>query len=200
MINISRFKLKKDGTPYKCCFCRMPELIENYDKAVADNTQVWDCHHRLETHSSDGEKRFVDISRAELIALNMYYDRPAEELIFLKSAEHKSLHNKSKEKSKETRKKISETEKGRHLSEEWKRKISEANRGKKLPEELKKRWSEAHKGKHLSEEHKRKLSEARKGTHWFNNGEVCIRCFECPKGFTPGRLQQLSMNTGSYAQ
>ena len=150
MINISRFKLKKDGTPYKCCFCRMPELIENYDKAVADNTQVWDCHHRLETHSSDGEKRFVDISKAELIALNMYYDRPAEELIFLKGAEHKSLHNKSKE----TRKKISETEKG----------------------------------KHLSEEHKRKLAEARKGTHWFNNGEVCIRCFECPKGFTPGRL------------
>ena len=21
-------------------------LIENYDKAIADNTQVWHCHHR----------------------------------------------------------------------------------------------------------------------------------------------------------
>ena len=174
MINISRFTLKKDGTPYKSCFCRMPELIENYDKAVADNTQTWDCHHRLETHNSDGEKRFVDISRTELIALNMYYDRPPEELIFLTSAEHKSLHNKSEEK----KRKISEAEKGRHLSEEWKRKISEAHKGKHLSGEHKRKISEAHKGKptwnkgtyesgmkgkHHSEETKRKMSEAQKG-------------------------------------
>lgn len=174
MINKEVFRLKKDRTTYKRCFCRTPELIENYGKAIADDTQTWDCHHRLETHNSDGEKRLVDISRAELIALNMYYDRPPEELIFLISAEHKSLHNKSEE----TRRKISEAEKGRHLSEEWKRKISEANRGKKRSEELKKRWSEAHKGKptwnkgthesgmtgkHHSEETKRKMSEARRG-------------------------------------
>ena len=180
-INISRFKLKKDRTPYKYCFCRVPELIENYDKAVADDTQTWDCHHRLETHNSDGEKRLVDISRAELIALNMYYDRPPEELIFLISSEHKNLHNKNKSESEETRGKISEAEKGRHLSEEWKRKISEANRGKKRSEEVKKRWSEAHKGKptwnkgthesgmkgkHHSEETKRNMAEARKGKHW----------------------------------
>lgn len=126
MISINSSRLKKDGTTYKYCFCRMPELIENYDKAVADDTQVWDCHHRLETHNSDGERRLIDISRAELIALNMYYDRPPEELIFLTSAEHKSLHIKSEE----TRRKLSAARKGRHLSEECKKKLSETHKGK----------------------------------------------------------------------
>ena len=31
-------------------YCRDDiSLIENYDKAIADKTQVWDCHHRRET-------------------------------------------------------------------------------------------------------------------------------------------------------
>ena len=164
MINISRFKLKKDGTPYKRCFCRMPELIENYDKAVADNTQVWDCHHRLETHSSDGEKRFVDISKAELIVLNMYYDRPAEELIFLKSAEHRSLHNKGKPTwNKGTHE---SGMKGKHPSEEHKRKLAESHKGKPT-------WNKGKKLGPHSEETRRKMSEAlkwkpksNKGKHW----------------------------------
>lgn len=175
---INRFRLKKDGTPYKYCFCRHPELIENYDKAMADTTQTWVCHHRLETHSSDGERRLVDIEVKELIALGMYYDRPPEELIFMTALEHKRLHNIEKPKSEEHKRKISEAEKGRHLSEEWKRKISEANKGKHLSEEHKRKLSEAHKGKpawnkgtyesgmkgkHHSEETKRKMSEARKG-------------------------------------
>ena len=25
-----------------------PSLIENYDLAIADETQTWECHHRLE--------------------------------------------------------------------------------------------------------------------------------------------------------
>ena len=28
--------------------CEDITLIENYDKAIADETQVWDCHHRDE--------------------------------------------------------------------------------------------------------------------------------------------------------
>lgn len=185
MINEQRFKLKKGGTPYKYCFCRTPELIENYEAAVADTTQTWQYHHRLETHNSDGERRLVDISSAELIALDMYYDRPPEELIFLISAEHKSLHNKSEE----TRRKISETEKGRYLSEETRQKMSEARKGRKHTEEAKRKMSEVHKSKHHSEETKRKMSESHKGKHWFNNGEICTRCFECPEGFVPGILR-----------
>ena len=87
MICEQMFRLKKDGTCYMNCLCRTPELIESYDKAITDTTQVWNCHHRLETHTSDGERRLVDISRAELIALGMYYDRPPEELIFLTKKE-----------------------------------------------------------------------------------------------------------------
>ena len=149
MINIKRFKLKKDGTPYKYCFCGMPELIEGYDKAFADEAQTWDCHHRLETHTSDGERRLVDISRPELIALGMYYDRPPEELIFLKSAEHKSLHNKSEE----WKRKISEANKGKHLSEETRRKLSEINKGENNPNY----------GKTMSEDQKIKISNSMRG-------------------------------------
>ena len=83
--------------------------------------------------------------------------------------------------SEETRKKMSEAQKGekhhmygKHLSEETRNKLSEAHRGKKITEEMRKKMSEAHKGeknhmygKHLSEETKRKLSESHKGkTTW----------------------------------
>lgn len=155
MICEKKFKLKKDRTPYNYCFCRTPELIENYDKAVADTTQTWQCHHRLETHNSDGERRLVDISSSELIALGVYYDRPPEELIFLTPIEHISLHkagkpspNKGKKLSEETKKKISETLKGKHHSEASRKRISEALKGHSVSEETKKKKSEALKGKH----------------------------------------------------
>ena len=162
------FRLKKDSSPYKNCLCRAPELIENYERAVADTTQTWDCHHRLETHTSDGERRLVDISRVELIALGTYFDRPPEELIFLTPEEHHRLHNvgkpsrnKGKCHSDETKRKISESNRGKHhigynkgkkFSEEWKRKISESLKGRKKPIR--------------SDEHRKKQSEAIKGKHW----------------------------------
>ena len=31
--------------------------IENYDKAIADTKTVWHCHHRLETHDENGNRR-----------------------------------------------------------------------------------------------------------------------------------------------
>ena len=51
------------------------------EKAKADNFIGWDRHHRLETHNSDGERRLVNLTVDELKALDMYYNRPAEELI-----------------------------------------------------------------------------------------------------------------------
>lgn len=41
MINKQGFRVKKDGTPYWNCFCAKPELIENYEKAIADKGQHW---------------------------------------------------------------------------------------------------------------------------------------------------------------
>lgn len=142
------------------------ENVENYEKAKADNFNGWELHHRLETHNSDGERRLVDITREELITLDMYYNRPANELIFLPIKEHVSLHMKGKKRgvmSEEHKKKISKANKGKptwirgkHWSEEHKRKISESEKGKKRGP-----FSEEHK-KHLSEAHKGQ----RKGKHW----------------------------------
>ena len=66
--------------------------IENYQNAKAEGFKDWVRHHRLETHNSDGVKRVVDITVEELIALDMYYNRPAEELIYMRNAEHTKLH------------------------------------------------------------------------------------------------------------
>lgn len=185
---------------YNKRFCKEPEKIENYEKAKADNFKGWHCHHRLETHNSDGERRTVDITAAELKALGMYYNRPASELIFLTSREHKSLHSKEKHYmlgkkfSEETKKKMSEAHKGRvswnkgkKFSEETKNKMSEAHKGKKLSEETRRRLSEAR--KNMSEETKKKIGAAKKGTCWFNNRKINIRAKECPPGFVPGMLR-----------
>ena len=131
--------------------------IENYEKAVNDKTQTYACHHRFETHTSDGERRKVDISKEELIALGMYYHRPAQELIYLTNKEHIKLHHKGKKISDEAKRKLSEARKG----------VSPINKGKKMSDEQKKKLSEKlkgrfspFKGKHHSDEAKRKLSEA----------------------------------------
>lgn len=45
-------------------------------------------------------------------------------------------------------------------------------------------------GKTHSEEARKKMSDAIKGRHWYNNGIVQIQSFECPIGFTKGRLKK----------
>lgn len=138
-------------------FCKEdPSLIENYDKAVADTTQIWDCHHRLEIQGDEVH------SMEELKELGLYYHRPACELIFLTHSEHSSLHNKGEknamyhfEYSEQTRKKMSESHKG---------KVG-PNKGKKLSEETKNKIAKSHLGvkkKPLSEETKRKISESQR--------------------------------------
>ena len=106
--------------------CKDYENIENYEKAKKDNFVGWHCHHRLETHTSDGERRLVDITAAELIALGMYYHRPAEELIFLPRSEHEA-YRKGKHHSEEARKKMSEAKKGKNI---WTKGMHWYNNGK----------------------------------------------------------------------
>ena len=140
--------------------CEDISKIENYDKAIADTTQVWDCHHRLELIATGA---VVDSTKQDLKDWDIYYDRPADELIFLTHKEHTALHMKGKTLSEETKRKLSEARKGKKRSEEAKKKISESMKGKLFSEEAKRNMSEAHKGKKLSEETKRKMSEAMKG-------------------------------------
>ena len=139
--------------------------IKNYDKAIADTTQVWHCHHMTET--------WWHCSKQDLIENECYYNRKACELIFLTPEEHKRLHMKGVTRSEETRRKLSEAKKGRTsnrkgvtLSDETRKKISEAKKGKKLKpftEEHRKKMSEAKKGRRLSEETRKKISESQKG-------------------------------------
>ena len=200
-------------------YCKNYQDIENYEKALADNFKNWEVHHRLETHNSDGERRLVDITADELKALDMYYNRPADELIFLTIYEHSRLHMKGKHLSEETRKKISSAQKGRpawnkgkKMSEEFCRKNSESHKGeknsfygKRHSEETKKKLSETRKGKHLgkdnsfygmhhSEESKKRIGAINKvkmkGMRFFNNGKINIRAKECPEGFVPGRIKK----------
>ena len=77
----------------------------------------------------------------------------------------------------ETRKKISETLKGKQFSEETRRKLSDANKGKKHTEEARKKISDAKKGKPapnkgipMSEEARKKISDAKKGKPSHNKG------------------------------
>lgn len=72
--------------------CEDVTKVENYEKAKADNFVNWVQHHRLETHNSDGERRLAQLTAEELKALDMYYKRPAEELIWLTRAEHINIH------------------------------------------------------------------------------------------------------------
>ena len=101
-------------------------LIENFDKAVNDKEQSWDCHHRRE----------LETSRKQLIEIGEYFSRPASELIFLTKAEHNSLHKKN-----------NKNMRGKHLSEYAKRKMSIAK--KNMSEETKRKISEATKYKNI---------------------------------------------------
>lgn len=72
----------------------------------------------------------------------------------------------------ETKRKLSEINKGKQFSEETKIKLSESmkgkNKGKRFSEEHKRKMSETHKGKKrgfFSEETKKKMSEDKKGKH-----------------------------------
>ena len=103
--------------------CEDISLIENYDKAIADTTQTWDCHHRVEILPCG---RF---STDDLIKFGLYWKRPASELIFLTKTEHNRLHKTGVLRSDATKKAISDAKKGIPLSEAHKKAISEAHKG-----------------------------------------------------------------------
>lgn len=89
--------------------------IENYEIAIKDETQVWHCHHRLELHP-DGSPRFTAES---LKKLDLYFNRPSSELIFLTPKEHSDLHKIGKP----------HPHKGGFQSEQKRQNLSKAKRG-----------------------------------------------------------------------
>ena len=126
-------------------YCTDYKNIENYKDAVSSPLR-YDLHHKREIFESK--------SRKDLKEVHLYYNRPPEELIFLEHGEHMRLHNKGennpmfgKNPSEETRKKISEANKGKPRSPETRQKMSEANKGK--PAHNKGKHCHLENGKHV---------------------------------------------------
>lgn len=130
-------------------------LIENYDTAIADTTQTWECHHRGEVLPC-GKFLVYDLRK-----FGLYYNRPAAELIFLSPSDHRYLHFKGVPKSEATKKALSKAHKGVPKSEAHKKAISDAKKGVPLSEATKKAMSEARKGHSVSEATKKAIGKAR---------------------------------------
>ena len=138
-------------------YCREDlSLIENYDKAINDNTQIWRCHHRLEIQDNG---KIIYTSK-QLQDMGLYYNRPASELIFLTLSEHNYLH--AKYAPKEKRDKFTSSMRGKSPTPKHRLHLSQALKGRKQTEEQKKINSECHKGIRCKEEAKKKLSESNK--------------------------------------
>lgn len=131
--------------------------IKNYDLAIADKEQTWHCHHVLEL-TLDNEYAH---SRDDLKRMDMYYNRPYFELIFLTPKEHKKLHNSHISES--TRKLLS-----KHCTETW--------TGRKHTDSTKDKMSKSRMN-HAGWNAKKRA---------FTNGFKNILAYECPLGFKPG--------------
>ncbi len=191
--------------------CEDVSLIENYKLAIADS-KTWHCHHRRETDENLTNKQLIrmglyyDRPASELIFLP-----PSEHI----SSHQKGCvpWNKGVLGTDEFRKKMSEVTKGeknpfygKHHTEETKRKISEANKGRQKSEETIRKIVAAHIGKPLSSKHKQKLSEIAKerfsdptktptyNKPWYNNGLQEAHYYEGkqPNGWVRGRLKRKS--------
>lgn len=150
--------------------------IENYELAIADTTQTWDCHHRLQILEHKSGKYLKENG--------LYFNRPASELIFLTHKDHIQLHkkwqriwNETYRHTEESKKKLSDkalvrfSDKrnhpcfGRHPSDETKKKMSEKAKARFANPENHPMF-----GKHLSESSKKKISESNKGRTAWNKG------------------------------
>ena len=97
--------------------------------------------------------------------------------------------------SEETKKKLSEINKGRVLTEEWKKKISDAQKG------IKRGPNKKLLGHSVSEETRKKISEKTKGKkgaittlgmHWYTDGVNDILTYDCPKRYHKGRTNHVT--------
>ena len=150
--------------------CEDISNIENYEQAK-NSHEIWDCHHRAEVLPCG------NFSREDLKKFGLYWNRPADELIFMTHAQHAKIHSTGKHYML-----------GKHLSAEHRLNISTSNKGKKVSESTKKKISASKKGKHLSDFIRQKISASIKGKHWYNNGLQELQAHECPIGFKKGRL------------
>lgn len=131
-------------------------LIENYEQAITDKDHIWDCHHRLEI--GEGYTN----STEDLKLMNLYFNRPANELIFISHEDHTRLHSTVRHIpcSESTKKKIGNANRGKTRTEEQKRNIAKASSGRVMPKSAKDKLSKAN-GERLA-----KFGKSCKGKSW----------------------------------
>lgn len=156
---------------YICC--EPLDHIENYYRASTDHTQMWHCHHKLEIS--------LQLSKKELIERNLYYNRPANELIFMRPQEHHKLHKsqasfhvviKEALNRPETKAKLSAALKEAMNRPDVKAKNSAAQKEAQNRPEVKARRNAAIKEAYSRPEVKAKRSAAMKDRKWINNGVI----------------------------
>ena len=74
--------------------CEDISLIENYKEAISDQKRMWEIHHRMEC-DENGKTLFT---HKQLKEINLYYNRPANELIFVTRSTHKKIHREHRAK------------------------------------------------------------------------------------------------------
>ena len=126
-----------------------------------------------ETRKKNGDAhrgtKWSDEQRARLSAQRMGHPNYLTEEGKRRIAESNRLKKTGTKASEETRKKMSESQKGKHsgphrpLTKEEKRHISEIMKGREISEETRKKISESSKGKIISQEQREKISKALKG-------------------------------------
>lgn len=152
--------------------------VENHDKALADNYEGWVLHHKLG----------VGVLREELMELNLYYNRPPQELIFVTEKEHRLIHNKCMKHKESWHKKLSASKKGVKKSEQHKERIRQAALRRWARKGEKEKQSERIKAS-CTPERNEKVRLGKLGKKWYTDGNVCVLRTECPEGFVPGRIK-----------
>ena len=150
-------------------YCREPYRIKISRSAIEAfvNKQKIVCHHR-------NADPFTGFCTKDLKKMNMYYDRPADELKIISQSEHTTVHKT-----------------GIKFSDSHKEKLSNAKIGNTnaLGHTGSKSWL----GRTHTQSSRDKMKLHHVGTlgrHFYNNGCVTIAAFECPDGFVPGRLKR----------
>lgn len=154
-------------------------LIENYDKAIADKSQMWVCHHRREL---DPDRKTIN----ELIELGLYWNQPPEALIFMTKSDHMRLHGKGNNNpmaGKSSWEKCTSEQKAERVAK-FVASIKGKNNGKTM-------WNN---GKTTVFSYEcppgfvKGMLRRKTSYHWYNDGKNNILIEgDCPPGFVKGR-------------
>lgn len=181
VINVARLNPPESGDKHHIipkCWFRMNNLpIDNSKEnlVLLSKEQHGKVHKLMSLCAKDEQLKKNMVLVAHLMGL------PATSLKYTPTDETRkkmSEAQKGRTFSDESRRKMSEAAKNKVLSAETRRKISESNKGRIVTEETRRKISEAQKGRHLSEEHYRNVCEANKKV----SKDKCRKISEALKG------------------